>query len=139
LKVGNCALYEDISSYRTRRFITLVFAFGPCPQPFQDCLLLTFSMLRTEIYVFFASRLGVCYNSNLYQDILFFVNALRRPPLWSSGQNFWLQIQRSLVRFPALPDFLRSSGFGTGPLRLVRVTEELLGRKSSGSGLENRD
>ena len=29
----------------------------------------------------------------------------QRPPLWSSGQSFWLQIQRSRVRFPALPDF----------------------------------
>jgi len=28
------------------------------------------------------------------------------PPLWSSGQSFWLQIQRSRVRSPALPDFL---------------------------------
>ena len=37
-----------------------------------------------------------------------------RPPLWSSGQSFWLQIQRSRVRFPALPDFLSTSGSGTG-------------------------
>jgi hypothetical protein len=29
-----------------------------------------------------------------------------RPPLWSSGQSSWLQIQRSRVRF--LPDFLRN-------------------------------
>ena len=36
------------------------------------------------------------------------------PPLWSSGQSFWLQIQRSRVRFPALPDFLSSSWSGTG-------------------------
>ena len=36
------------------------------------------------------------------------------PPLWSSGQSFWLQIQRSRVRFPALPDFLSSSGSGSG-------------------------
>jgi hypothetical protein len=36
------------------------------------------------------------------------------PSLWSSGQSFWLQIQRSRVRFSALPDFLRSSGSGTG-------------------------
>ena len=36
------------------------------------------------------------------------------PPLWSSGQSFWLQIQRSRVRFPALPDFLSSIGSGTG-------------------------
>jgi hypothetical protein len=34
--------------------------------------------------------------------------------LWSSGQSFWLQIQRSRIRFPALPDFLRSRGSGTG-------------------------
>jgi hypothetical protein len=30
------------------------------------------------------------------------------------------------LRFPALPDFLRSSGSGTGPLSLVSTTEELL-------------
>jgi hypothetical protein len=36
------------------------------------------------------------------------------PPLWSSGQSFWLQIQRSRVRFPELPAFLSSSGSGTG-------------------------
>jgi hypothetical protein len=40
---------------------------------------------------------------------------LSRPPLWSSGQSLWLQIQMSRVRFPALPDFLRSRGSGTGP------------------------
>jgi hypothetical protein len=37
-----------------------------------------------------------------------------RPPLWSSGQSSWLQIQRSQVRFPALLDFFRSSGSGSG-------------------------
>jgi hypothetical protein len=37
-----------------------------------------------------------------------------RPPLWSSGQSSWLQIQRSRVRFLVLPDFLRSSGSGSG-------------------------
>ena len=36
-----------------------------------------------------------------------------RPPLWSSGQSFWLQIQRSRVRFSALPDILSGSGSGT--------------------------
>jgi hypothetical protein len=33
------------------------------------------------------------------------------------------------VTFPALPDFLRSSGCGMGPLNLVSTTEELLGKK----------
>jgi hypothetical protein len=37
-----------------------------------------------------------------------------RPPLWFSGQSFWLQIQRYWVGFPALPDFMRSSGSKTG-------------------------
>jgi hypothetical protein len=32
-------------------------------------------------------------------------------PLWSSGQSYWLGV---LVRFPALPDVLSSSGSGTG-------------------------
>jgi hypothetical protein len=58
--------------------------------------------------------------------------------MWSSGQSFWLQIQRSRVQFPALPDFLRSRGLEGGPLNLVRTIEELLELKSSGSGLENR-
>jgi len=34
--------------------------------------------------------------------------------VWSSGQSFWLQMQRSRVRSPALPDFLSSSESGTG-------------------------
>jgi hypothetical protein len=58
---------------------------------------------------------------------------------WSSGQSSWLQIQRSRVRFPALPDVLRSNGSGTGSLSLVSAIEELLEWKSSGFGLENRE
>jgi hypothetical protein len=39
---------------------------------------------------------------------------LLRPPLWSNDQTSWLQTHRSRIRFPALPDFLSSSGSGTG-------------------------
>ena len=42
----------------------------------------------------------------------------------SSGipiRSFWLQIQRSRVRFPALPDFLSSSGSGTGSTQPRKV------------------
>jgi hypothetical protein len=60
-------------------------------------------------------------------------------PLWPSGQSSWLQIHRAPVRFPALPDFLRSNGLEQDPLNLVSTIEELLGRNSSGSGLENRE
>jgi hypothetical protein len=43
------------------------------------------------------------------------------------------------VRFPALSDFLRSSGSGTRLLSLVSTTEELLRRQSCGSRLEKRE
>jgi hypothetical protein len=36
------------------------------------------------------------------------------PTLFSGGQGYWLEIKRSRVRFPALPDFLGTSGSGTG-------------------------
>jgi hypothetical protein len=42
------------------------------------------------------------------------ISSLIRPPLCSSVQCSWLQIQRSRVRFPASPDFLCSSASGTG-------------------------
>jgi hypothetical protein len=42
------------------------------------------------------------------------------PPLLSSGHSSWLQIQRSRVRFPALPHFLRSSGSGTSAALTTR-------------------
>jgi hypothetical protein len=38
--------------------------------------------------------------------------------LWSSAQGSWLQIQRSRFWFPALIDFLRSNGSGTGATQL---------------------
>ena len=57
--------------------------------------------------------LGISVGSIEKQVILkYFVLFLL--PLYSSGQSFWLHIQRSQVRFPALPDFLSSSGSGTG-------------------------
>jgi hypothetical protein len=46
--------------------------------------------------------------------------------LWSEFLATDPEVQ---VRFPALPDFLTSSGFRTGPLSLVSTLEELLGRK----------
>jgi hypothetical protein len=40
---------------------------------------------------------------------------LERPPLWSSGQSPWLQIQRSRVRFSELPDSCVAVGLERGP------------------------
>ena len=56
----------------------------------------------------------IYFNSGVFCKYLLMLRLNSRPPLWSSGQSFWLQIQRSRVRFPALPDFLSSSGSGTG-------------------------
>jgi hypothetical protein len=56
-------------------------------------------------------------------------NELYRPPLWSSGPGF---DSRALQE-------KKSSGSGTGSLSLVSTTEELLGRNSSSSSLENRE
>jgi hypothetical protein len=42
------------------------------------------------------------------------------------------------IRFPALPEFLRSSGPGTESTQPREAIMELLGRKTSGSGLEIR-
>ena len=63
------------------------------------------NLLVSELYIHQNAR---CNDKN------FTHMSRRRPPLWSSGQSFWIQIQRSRVRFPALPDFLSSSGSGTG-------------------------
>jgi hypothetical protein len=62
-----------------------------------------------------------------------------RPPLWSSGQNSWLQIQRSGFDSQRYQILWEIVGLERGPLSFVSKSEELLRRKSSGSGLENRD
>jgi len=65
---------------------------------------------------------------------------LHRPPLWSSGQSFWLQIQSSQVRSPALPDFPSSSGSGTGSTQPREVNWGATWmKKVAATGLENRD
>ena len=58
-------------------------------------------------------------NTRSTTNIELYIYIRLRPPLWSSGQSFWLQIQRSRVRSPALLDFLSSSGSGTGSTQLL--------------------
>jgi hypothetical protein len=62
-----------------------------------------------------------------------------RPPLWSSGQSSWLQIQRSGCDSRCYQIFSEVVSLDRGPLSLASTTEELLGRKSSSSGLEIRE
>jgi hypothetical protein len=60
-----------------------------------------------------------------------------RPPLWSSGQSSWLQIQRSGFDSQHYQVFWEVVGLERDPLSLVSTTEELLGRESSDFCLEN--
>jgi hypothetical protein len=64
---------------------------------------------------------------------------LHVPPLWSGGQSSWLLIQRSGFDTRSYQIFCKVVGLERGPLSLVSTTEELLGRKSSGSVLERRE
>jgi hypothetical protein len=51
------------------------------------------------------------------------------PPLWSSGQSSWLQIQRSELDSRRYHIFWEVVGLERGPLSLVSTTEELLEKK----------
>jgi hypothetical protein len=62
-----------------------------------------------------------------------------RPPLWSSSQSSWLQIQRFGFDSRRYHIFWEVVGLKRGPLSFVSTTEEMLERKSNGSGLVNRD
>jgi hypothetical protein len=62
-----------------------------------------------------------------------------RPPLWSTGQSSWLWIQRSVFDCGRYQIFREVVGLERGTLSLVSTIEKLLEKKSSGSGLGNRD
>jgi hypothetical protein len=62
-----------------------------------------------------------------------------RPPLWSSGQSSWLQIQKSGFDFRRYQIFCEVVGLQRALLSLVNTIEEVLERQISGFGLENRD
>jgi hypothetical protein len=59
-----------------------------------------------------------------------------RPPLWSEFQATDPEVR---VSFPALPDFLRSSGSGTGSTQRCEYNWRATWKKSSDSDLENRE
>jgi hypothetical protein len=64
---------------------------------------------------------------------------LKRPPLWSSNQSFWLQIKRSGFDSRRYQIFWEVVDLERGPLSLVSTSEELLGIKSRGFGLESQE
>jgi hypothetical protein len=64
---------------------------------------------------------------------------LTLPSLWCSGQSSWLQIQKSGFDSRSYQILWEVVGLERSPLSLVSTIEELLERKSSGCGLENRE
>jgi hypothetical protein len=81
-----------------------------------------------------------CLFSGLtFSDHFVISMAFLTPPLWFSGQSCWLQIQRSEFDSRHYKILWEVVGLERGLLRLVSTIEELLGRKNSGSGLENRE
>jgi hypothetical protein len=62
-----------------------------------------------------------------------------RPPLWSTHQSSWLQIQMPEFDSRRYQIFWEAVSLERSPLSLVSTNEELLGRKSSGSSLEIRE
>jgi hypothetical protein len=64
------------------------------------------------------------------QTIIFWVTL---PPLWSSGQSSWIQIQRSGFDSRHYQIFWEVVGLERGPLSLMRISEELF-QSNGGSG-----
>jgi hypothetical protein len=71
--------------------------------------------------------------------IIFLYVTVIRPPLWYSGHSSWLQIQRSRLDTRHCQISWEVAGLERGPLSLLSTIEELLERKSSSCGLENRE
>jgi len=103
-----------------------------------DALFLKF-IFDNELYMFQTDLPSIIRSINTVYAAIGICHA-SRPPLWSSGQSFWLQIQRSRVRSPALPDFLSSSGSETGSTQTREVNWGATWmKKVAAPGLENRD
>jgi hypothetical protein len=80
---------------------------------------------------------GIPVTPSCYLPCSSYNSSWPEPPLWSSGQSSWLQIHRSGFDSQHYQIFWEVVGLERGPLNLVSTVEELLGRKSSGSGLES--
>jgi hypothetical protein len=66
------------------------------------------------------TKLFLCFNN---------ADGCHTPPLWSSGQSSWLQIQRSGLDSRRYKIFRDVVSLERGPLNLVSTTEELLKEK----------
>jgi hypothetical protein len=85
-------------------------------------------IMRTVFAVFFWLNTNRVYGklTQFPCTVAYFRLRLRYvwPPLWSSGQSSCLQIQRALVLFPELPDFLRNGVHSASWVQLRSYLEE---------------
>jgi hypothetical protein len=82
--------------------------------------------------------LGVKHQLSPRQDLCYCQWA-SGPPLWSIGQSYWLQIQKSGFDSRRYQISWEAVFLERGPLSLLSTTEELLGRKGIGFGLESQE
>jgi hypothetical protein len=68
---------------------------------------------------------GYLFEDQHLEDILYSLS------LWSGGLSYWLQIQRTHVRFPVQPDILRRMDLERRTLSIVRIFEEILAWKAA--------
>jgi hypothetical protein len=83
--------------------------------------------------------IGQGYVAQTGLNLIYIVIMTDDHTLWSSGHSSWRQIQRSGIDSRHYQILGEVVGLERGPLSLARSIEELLGGKSSGSGLENRE
>jgi hypothetical protein len=95
-----------------------------------------FHLIQVSLYLYYWQQRLFIFLS--YAQIFMFMLKFPswRLPLWYSGQNSWLQIQRSGFDSRRYQIFWEVVGLERGPLSLVSTIEELFERKSSGSSLE---
>jgi hypothetical protein len=74
------------------------------------------------------------FNSCLILDEFLYL-----PPLWSSGQSSWPRIQKSGFDSQSYKIFLKNSESGIGSAQPREYNWGATWKKSSGSGIENRD
>jgi hypothetical protein len=82
---------------------------------------------------FLSSNIKPTFSRQSAHRLLLIVQS--RPPLWFSGQNFWLQIRRSWFDSQRYQIFCKVLCLERGQLSLMSTTEELRERKNSSSGL----
>jgi hypothetical protein len=105
-----------------------------------SCLRFKFHMLNSSGSLFMAVRTKIkIFSPGHNVVILRFVEKLPWSPIWSTDQSSWLQIQRFGFDSRRCQIFWEVMGLERGPLSLVSAIEEVLGRKSSDSGLESRE